>query len=186
MADDIIHDYELARTLSLLDITAIGVGAMIGAGIFVLTGVAAGVAGPALILAFLINGVITLLTALSYAELGSAMPQAGGGYLWVRESMSGPVGFTAGWVSWFGHIIAGSLYALGFGAYFALFFEIMGISFFGLSLVSTVKVLAAIVIGFFVLINFLGASETGKVGVIVTIGKVIILALFIASGLYVR
>jgi len=185
MDEDIIHDYELARTLSLLDITAIGVGAMIGAGIFVLTGVAAGVAGPALILAFLINGVITLLTALSYAELGSAMPQAGGGYLWVRESMSGPVGFTAGWVSWFGHIIAGSLYALGFGAYFALFFEILGFSFFGLGLELTIKVIAVIVICFFVFINFLGASETGKVGVIVTIGKVIILALFIASGLYV-
>jgi L-asparagine transporter-like permease len=52
MGEDVIHDYDLARTLSLLDITAIGVGAMIGAGIFVLTGVAAGVAGPAIILAF--------------------------------------------------------------------------------------------------------------------------------------
>jgi len=62
-------EYELARTLSLLDLTMIGVAGMIGAGIFVLTGVAAGVAGPALVLAFLLNGIITTFTALCYAEL---------------------------------------------------------------------------------------------------------------------
>jgi amino acid transporter len=184
METEPLYEYELARTLSLLDITAIGVGAMIGAGIFVLTGVAAGVAGPAIILAFIINGVITLLTALSYAELGSAMPQAGGGYLWVRESMSGPTGFVAGWMSWFGHIIAGSLYALGFGAYFTLTLQSMGISFFGLGLELSIKLLAVIIIVIFVAINFKGVSETGKAGVIVTFAKVIILAIFIGAGLW--
>lgn len=184
MADKVIQDYGLIRTLSLLDVTAMGVGAMIGAGIFVLTGIAAGVAGPALILAFLINGIITMLTALSYAELGSVMPQAGGGYLWVREGMSGPAGFTAGWVSWFGSVIAGSLYAIGFGAYFGLILEFMGITLFGLGLELTIKVIAVIIISFIVFINFLGAAETGKTGVIITIGKVIILVFFIAAGLY--
>ena len=61
----------LSRTLNLFTITMIGVGGMIGAGIFVLTGIAAGVAGPGLILAFLLNGIVTSFTALSYAELGS-------------------------------------------------------------------------------------------------------------------
>ncbi|MGH7550246.1 MAG: amino acid permease, partial [Gemmatimonadota bacterium] len=74
----------LVRELGLLDITMVGVGAMIGAGIFVLTGIAAGEAGPALILAFALNGVVTLLTGMVYAELGSAIPEAGGGYLWVK------------------------------------------------------------------------------------------------------
>ena len=64
----------------------IGVGAMIGAGIFVLTGIAAGESGPASILAFALNGVVTLLTAFAYAELASAIPRAGGGYSFVRRS----------------------------------------------------------------------------------------------------
>lgn len=70
---------QLARHLGLFEATMIGVGAMIGAGIFVLTGIAAGNAGPASLIAFGLNGVLTLFTALSYAELSSAIPEAGGG-----------------------------------------------------------------------------------------------------------
>jgi len=103
----------LRRDLSLFDITMIGVGAMIGAGIFVLTGEAAGIAGPALILSFALNGVVTIFTAMVYAELGSAIPEAGGGYLWVKEGLPGANAFLAGWMSWFAHAVAGALYALG-------------------------------------------------------------------------
>ena len=74
-------EVRLSRELKLLDITMIGVGAMIGAGIFVLTGIAAGVAGPGLLVAFFLNGLVALLTAMAYAELGSAFHDAGGGYL---------------------------------------------------------------------------------------------------------
>ena len=77
----------LSRDLSVFDITMIGVGAMIGAGIFVLTGHAAGAAGLAFLVAFLLNGMVTLFTAASYAKLGSAYPEAGGGYLWIKEGM---------------------------------------------------------------------------------------------------
>ncbi len=108
---------ELNRDLRLFDITMIGVGAMIGAGIFVLTGLAAGAAGPALILAFGLNGIVTIFTAMVYAELGSAIPEAGGGYLWVKEGLPGGNAFQAGWMSWFAHAVAGSLYASGFGSF---------------------------------------------------------------------
>ena len=79
----------------------LGVGAMIGAGIFVLTGIASGEAGPASILAFSLNGFVTLLTAFAYAELTSAIPRAGGWYSFVRMAFPGGAGFVAGWMLWF-------------------------------------------------------------------------------------
>ena len=112
-----------ARDLGLFDATMIGVGAMIGAGIFVLTGIAAGEAGPASLLAFALNGVVTLLTAFAYAELASAIPRAGGGYSFVRMAFPGAVGFISGWMLWFAYTVACSLYALGFAGYFWEFFQ---------------------------------------------------------------
>ena len=174
----------LSRDLRLFDITLIGVGAMIGAGIFVLTGIAAGVAGPALILSFALNGIVTIFTAMVYAELGSAIPEAGGGYLWVREGLPGPNSFLAGWMSWFAHAVAGSLYALGFGAYVSLVFSEFNVSVFGMEGEIVHKSLAVLVILAFLLINFRGASETGMAGNIVTILKVIVLLVFVGAGLW--
>ena len=83
----------LSRDLGLFDATMIGVGAMIGAGIFVLTGIAAGIAGSGLVLVFLLNGLLTLPTLMVYAELGSAYHSAGGGYLWIKDALRQPFGF---------------------------------------------------------------------------------------------
>ena len=107
-----------ARDLGLFDATMIGIGAMIGAGIFVLTGIAAGEAGPAALLAFALNGLVTLLTALAYAELASVYPKSGGSYAFILKAFPGPAGFASGWMLWFCYIIACALYALGFGSYF--------------------------------------------------------------------
>jgi amino acid transporter/nucleotide-binding universal stress UspA family protein len=176
----------LSRDLSAFDITMIGVGAMIGAGIFVLTGHAAGAAGPAFLAAFLLNGVVTLFTAASYAELGSAFPQAGGGYVWIREGLSPILGFLGGWMDWFAHSLACSLYALGFGSYAADLLYRSGLTVLGMQpdggrgLSVALAVAVAII---FTLINYLGASETGAVGNIVTMTKVVILAAFAALGL---
>ena len=95
-----------ARNLGLFDATMIGIGAMIGAGIFVLTGIAAGEAGPGALLAFALNGLVTLLTAFSYAELASAYPKSGGGYSFIAKAFPGPAGFASGWMLWFCYIIA--------------------------------------------------------------------------------
>ena len=206
-ATDSSQHVGLVRSLGLFDITMIGVGAMIGAGIFVLTGIAAGVAGPALILAFGLNGVITVLTAMVYAELGSAIPEAGGGYLWVKEGLPGPNGFLAGWMSWFAHAVAGSLYGVGFGGFI---YELMRILLldpaahhdehvgvflqgplhlpFGIELSEAElvqKLFAVLIVLLFLYINYRGTSETGAVGNIVTVLKVIIIGIFIVSGLFV-
>src|SRR5918992_1546908 len=117
----------LVRTLGLVDVVMIGIAGMIGGSIFVLVGPAIGLAGSAVIIAFIINGIITLFTAMGYAELGSAMPEAGGGYLWVREGLPRPNAFISGWMAWFAHIVAGSLYAVGYGSFQFSLLQMLGI-----------------------------------------------------------
>jgi amino acid transporter/nucleotide-binding universal stress UspA family protein len=176
-------EVRLAREMSLMDATMIGVGAMIGAGIFVLIGIAAGVAGPALLLTFVLNGIIALLTAMSYAELGSCYHDAGGGYLWVKEGLPKWNGFLSGWMSWFAHAVACSLYALGFGAYFDHVLKEFAITIPQWGFFSPQKILAAGAAILFGYVNFRGASETGKIGNLVTIAKIIILMIFVGFGL---
>lgn len=173
----------LSRDLSLFTITMIGVGGMIGAGIFVLTGIAAGVAGPALILAFFLNGLVTMLTAMVYAELGSAFPEAGGGYLWVKEAMGGAQGFLAGWMSWFAHAVAGSLYALAFGRFASELIIMAGLQPPGLTVHQMTLGLMTFIIVIFTYINYRGVSETGAIGNIITMTKVVILGFFVVFGI---
>ena len=175
-------EVRLSREMTLLDATLIGVGAMIGAGIFVLTGIAAGVAGPALIVAFALNGLVTLFTAMSYAELGSCYHDAGGGYLWCKEGLPRWNGFLSGWMSWFAHAVACSVYALGFGAYFEYVLNEMGYKVPHWAFLSPQKLLAAGIAVLFAYVNFRGASETGKVGNVVTGTKIVILLIFIVFG----
>jgi len=125
--------------MRLLDITMIGVGAMIGAGIFVLTGIAAGVAGPGLLLAFFLNGIVTLFAAAAYAELGSSFHHAGGGYLYVKTGLKDPQGFLSGWMSWFAYVVACALYGLGFGAYFKQALPLLGLEYLQTPLLSPDK-----------------------------------------------
>ena len=181
----------LSRDLGLFDVTMIGVGAMIGAGIFGLTGIAAGEAGPVgLLLAFFLNGVVTSLTGLAYAELGAAYPQAGGGYAWVKAGLSRIFGFYAGWISWFSHSVACSLYAVLFGTFFAELMQLAGFTFHGGTVILglsgeelLVKLLAAGIALVFVMINVRGSSETGKVGNIITGFKIAVLGLLSFFGI---
>ncbi|MBS61063.1 MAG: amino acid transporter [Anaerolineaceae bacterium] len=177
------REITLSRTLGLMDITMIGIGAMIGAGIFVLIGIAAGYAGPSLPIAFLLNGIVTTFTALSYAELGSSIPAAGGGFLWVKEGLGGTQGFLAGWMNWFAYIVACALYGLGFGRLATELWIITGVP-LPLSEHQLSLVFMIIVVGLFAYINSRGASEAGLAGSIVTIAKVVILSVFIGFGLY--
>ena len=101
---------ELSRNLNLLHITMMGVGMMIGAGVFLGVGNAVGIAGPrGVILTFALNAVIALFTAMSYAELSSAVPRAGGAYNFARIAFGRGPSFLAGWMEWFASSVAGSL-----------------------------------------------------------------------------
>ncbi|MFQ6062855.1 MAG: APC family permease, partial [Methanosarcinales archaeon] len=168
------------RDLGLFDASMIGIGAMIGAGIFVLTGIAAGKAGPAAILAFTLNGILTLFTAFSYAELASAIPEAGGGYSFIMKAMPRYMGFLSGWMLWFAYTVACSLYAKGFASY-AL--EMYSIDLFGISEHSLALLIAFLITALFVILNVLGTVVSGKAENIIVMAKVLILGVFIIFGL---
>src|SRR5215207_2844293 len=153
------HQHKLVRSLGLLDVVMIGIAGMIGGSIFVLTGPAIGLAGSSVILAFILNAIITLFTAMGYAELGSAMPEAGGGYLWVREGLRRPNAFISGWMAWLAHIIAGSLYAVGFGSFFISLLQMTNIlpqeSLFGIiPLVKLVAIVSIIIAGLWAMSSY--------------------------------
>jgi amino acid transporter/nucleotide-binding universal stress UspA family protein len=178
----------LARTLTGFNATMIGLGAMIGAGVFVLTGIAAGEAGPAAIIAFALNGIVTTFTAFTYAELASTIPEAGGGYAFVKRAFPGVTGFISGWMLWFAYTVACSLYALGFGGYFIellesyfppLYYGFVGWAGHG----NVISLVTFGITAFFVTLNVLGADVTGKAENVITLAKVAVLVLFIAFGL---
>jgi len=182
-----------AAELGLLDATMIGMGAMIGAGIFVLTGLAAEIAGPAAILVFTLNGAVTAFTGLSYAELASAVPKSGGGYAFARETFDDVVSFIMGWMLWFAYMIAGGLYALGFAPNFLELLHVYGfvpppdaVGAIALPVVSaTVPAkagLAFITVLGLVALNAVSTAASGSVETVFTIVKVAILLVFVAFG----
>jgi len=175
-------DRSPAAKLGLLDATMVGMGAMIGAGIFVLTGLAAGIAGPAALLVFALNGVVTAFTGVSYAELASAIPKSGGGYVFVREVFSGPTSFLMGWMLAFAYMIAGALYALGFSSNFV---EFVHLYWAGLPTGPVWHIVyALVVVGLFALLNAVSTEASGGAETVITIIKIIILLVFAGFGAF--
>jgi amino acid transporter len=179
--------------LGLLDATMIGMGAMIGAGIFVLTGLAAEIAGPAAILVFALNGVVTAFTGLSYAELAASIPKSGGGYAFVREIFGDLSSFIMGWMLWFAYMIAGALYALGFAPNFIELLHVYDlvpapdqVGAIALPVVdATVPLaflLAFVAVLLLVSLNAVSTAASGSVETIFTVIKVTILLVFVVFG----
>jgi APA family basic amino acid/polyamine antiporter len=108
---------ELERTLGFLEAMTLGGGTMIGAGIFILPGIAARNAGPASSLSYAIAGLVALLAALSLSELATGMPIAGGSYHYVNRALGGLFGAIVGWGMWTGLMFASAFYMVGFGQY---------------------------------------------------------------------
>jgi amino acid transporter len=108
---------ELERTIGLAGGLTIGIGTMIGAGIFVFPGLAAERAGPAASLSFLIGGTIALLVALPASELATAMPRSGGGYFFISRGLGTAAGAIVGLSLWLGLVFASAFYLVGLGAY---------------------------------------------------------------------
>jgi len=115
--DQKIKRQHFNRTISLFGATTIGVGALMGAGIYVLIGEAAKTAGPSLILSYLLCGLLAYATTLLYAELARVIPRSGGGYTYAYDTLGSIGGFTTGWFLALGSLFASGIYAIGFAEY---------------------------------------------------------------------
>jgi basic amino acid/polyamine antiporter, APA family len=115
---------ELKRELSLLEITLVGIGNILGAGIYVLMGKAAGLAGNMVWFSFLFAGITAALSALSYMELSSMYPRAGAEYEFVKRAFGERMGLFVGLLVVYFVVITSSAVALGFGRYFNSLFGI--------------------------------------------------------------
>jgi APA family basic amino acid/polyamine antiporter len=163
----------LKRSLNLLDATSVGIGAIIGAGIFVVLGVAIGYAGPAIVVSIIIAGIVASFTAFSFAELGSAIPKEGGAYEFAFELISPGVGFVVGCLWLFAQIVAGAAISLGFASYFVTIFPV-----FSLKAVAVVAALALTGL------NLLGIKQSATVNNVLVIIKIAILSLFVGFGIF--
>jgi APA family basic amino acid/polyamine antiporter len=179
---------ELSRELSLFQITMMGLGMMIGAGVFLGIGNSIFVAGPGgVVLTFALNTLIALFTAMSYAELSSAVPRAGGAYNFARIGFGRGTSFLAGWMEWFASSVAGSMYAITFSIYTLRYLEQLGLlAWLPAPLEGAlIKIVAVLVALGFIYINYRGASETGRVGAIMTLGQTVFLIFIGAVGIVV-
>lgn len=153
------------RNIGLFMAVMIGIGAMMGPGIFALPSLVAESAGPLGIIAYLAMGILTLFTALSYSELGAALPIAGGGYSFTSRTLPRPVAFLTGWFFWIGNTLACSLYVVIFA------FTIKNYFFPDLSVLLIVLITTL----FFTLTNLRGQAEALLVITIMNIVELVVL-----------
>ena len=182
----------LSKTLGAFDLTALGVGAIIGTGIFVMTGVAAAEhAGPALVLSFIIAGFACVLSALCYSEFASSIPVSGSAYAYSYVAFGEILAWILGWDLVLEYGVAAAAVSSGWSGYFQGLLE--G---FGLHLPTvltgaynadkgTIVNLPAIVI--ILLISFLltrGVKETARFNAIMVVIKLSVVLLFIITGVF--
>jgi APA family basic amino acid/polyamine antiporter len=161
----------LRRELGLREAVAIGVGGTVGGGIFVLVGVAAGLAGPAALLAFLLAFGACMAIALPYAELACRLPLAGGGYAFARRVLGHHWGFLMGWGYGGAYVFVSGFVTLGFGGYLA--------AVTGLPAVAGAVVLVAAC----TVLNLLGVKVSGRAQALVVLVAITGLAALVLWGL---
>ena len=162
---------QLKRSIGLWSAVAINVGAIIGGGIFVVTGIVAGLAGSAVIISMIIAGIVAFLTALSFAELTAWKPIEGSVYAYGRELISPFAGFLAGWMWIIANTFTGAAVSIGFAFYLTAAFPGLPSNF----------IAAGLCIAFTVL-NLVGAKESTTVNNILVAVKLVILGFFVVFG----
>jgi APA family basic amino acid/polyamine antiporter len=161
----------LKRELGLLAVFCTATGAMISSGLFILPGLAYAKAGPAVIVSYLLAGLLAMTGMLSQAELVSAMPKAGGTYFFVMRSMGPAIGTVDGLITWLSLSLKTAFALVGMAAFTA-----MVTSF-------DVRLIAVALCLIFLVVNLVGVKEAGRLQVGLVFGLLVILAVFIIRGL---
>lgn len=163
--------FELKRGMGLFHLTMYGVGLILGAGIYVLIGEAAGLAGDSVWIAFVLGSIVALFAGFSYAELSSIFPKAAAEYTFIKNAFKNNFfAFIIGWLTAITSMITASTVALGFGGYFSEFLNI------------PVTISAIVLIGILSIINFIGIRESSWTNTIFTVIEAIGLILIIIIG----
>ena len=168
---------QLKRSLSLLDVVALGVNGVIGQGIFLLPGLAAERLGPASLVAILIAGVLSFLIALCFAEVGSRFSGTGGAYLYAKAAFGNFVGFEVGWITCCVAIISWAALANGFTLVLAHFIPAVGEGW--LQPATAVGTMTALV-----LVNLAGAKSGALVSTVFSVAKLLPMLLFVSVGMF--
>lgn len=163
----------LSRSVTLTQALMINLGAIIGAGIFVIIGVAIGHAGPSIIISIILSAIIAILTGLSFAEIARHVAKEGGVYEYAKESFRPFAGFIGGWLWTFGNIIAIAAVSISMGGYVNILFS---------THINTVYFAIAAIIAFSV-INILGIKNSAKTISAFVVINLAVLLIFIVSGL---
>lgn len=162
---------KLKRSIGLWSAVAINVGAIIGGGIFVVTGIVAGYAGSALIISMVVAGIIAFITALSFAKLTAWQPVEGGAYEYGCQLISPYAGFLAGWMWLVANTFTGAAVSLGFAYYLNAAFPSL-----------PTNIVAAVLCLAFTGLNLVGAKESATVNNAFVAIKLVILAFFVVFG----
>jgi APA family basic amino acid/polyamine antiporter len=165
---------ELKRNVGLFGAASVGIANIIGAGVFVVSGVAAGLAGPSVIVSFLVAGFIALMTALSSAELASYITETGASYAFTKRAFGRFLSFLVGWFKYFDYIAGAAAVSVGFAAYFTELFGLTGV----LPLVFAAIGLPLV----FTILNLIGARESAYATSIMVLIKVFALILLLMLG----
>jgi APA family basic amino acid/polyamine antiporter len=167
-----LEDKELLRSLTLKDAVGVGLGAIIGAGIFVVTGIAAGVSGPAFLVGLLIAGIIATFNALSSAQLAAKYPRSGGTYEYGYILINPAFGFSAGWMFLVSKLAGAGFVAIGFGSYF---YQVMPVaSPIAFSVLAVIFLTAA---------NYFGIKKAGVLNLVIVTITLLSLIYFAFSGI---
>ena len=164
---------DLERDLGLYATVTISMGAMIGSGIFVLPALGLKKAGPAVIIAYILAGLVVLPAALSKAEMATAMPESGGTYLYIDRAMGPLAGTVAGIGAWFSLVFKSSFALVGLGAYLLLLVPLSG---------GLVKAVALGLAALIVVLNVVGTEQSGKAQSIIVTAVVVALAVYVLNA----